>query len=257
MLGSIAGDVIGSIYERRAAPENFPLFSDSSRYTDDTVLTIATAAVLNKHDSPTATDFAESYIQYYQEYPNRGFGSGFKVWASIGDVTPVDSYGNGAAMRVSPVAWAYDGLEDIRVGTLLTAFFTHNNIEAFRGARTVTAATYLARKKKSKSDISKYIRTTYGYTLKETSEELNAQFKFSSCQATVPLAIQAFLKGDDFEGVIREAIAFGGDSDTIAAMAGSIAEAYYGIPDEIVKETRSRLPEEFISVIDEFYEKYI
>lgn len=256
LLGAIAGDVIGSYYE--FCPANtvdFKLFNgDSSYFTDDTVMTVANADWLLTN---------ESLFGIMQDYGNRyraaGYGFMFGEWLTSDNPKPYNSYGNGSAMRVSPVGWAFDTLEEILEKAKESAAITHNHPEGIKGAQSVAACIYLARTGKSKQEIKEYIETTFGYDLSKTCEEIRPTYSFSgSCQGTVPASIIAFLDSTSFEHAIRLAISLGGDADTMGAITGSIAEAYYKeVPEEIKKEVIKRLPEEFINVMENFYEKFV
>ena len=259
MFGVIAGDMIGSPYERKnIATRDFPLFQPASRYTDDTVLTIATAAALLDNPEATAEDFARNYIAYYKRFPKRGFGKGFREWATAGKLRVSDSYGNGCAMRVSPIAWAFDDFNTVQGFVERSVFYTHNHEESYRGAKAIAHSTWMARNGYSKDRIRKAIQNVFKYTLDETPEDLLAKYHFASCQASVPLAIRAFLESDDYEDCIRTAVVFGGDTDTIAAMAGGIAEAFYGrIPYEIQLLCMERMHGGLLQKTLEFRSKFM
>ncbi len=231
MLGAIAGDIIGSVYEfHNVKKEDFPLFSPKSRFTDDTVLTCATAdAIISK------ASYLEKYKEYYRLYPNRGYGGRFKRWAAAKDTEPYNSWGNGSAMRVSPIGFAFDTIEKVLKEAKKSAEVTHNHPEGIKGAQAVAAAIFLARQGKGKDEIKKFIQDSFGYDLNRTLEQMRYHYHFDiSCQGSVPQAITAFLLSSNFEDAIRKAISIGGDSDTIACMVGGIAEAFYGsVPDDI------------------------
>lgn len=196
--------------------------------------------------------------EYALEYPGAGYGGTFKKWM-IGEIDGAyNSWGNGSAMRVSAVGWAFNDLKTVLVEAEKSAVITHNHPEGVKGAQAIAAAVFMARMGKSKDAIKKYITSTFDYDLERKIAEIRPTYDFDvSCQGSVPEAIIAFLEGDDFEGTIRLAISLGGDSDTIAAMAGGIAEAFYGgIPEKIEAETRKLLPENFLRVIHSFYQKY-
>jgi ADP-ribosylglycohydrolase len=254
MIGAIAGDIIGSVYE--ASPiktTDFELFSTYSRFTDDTVLTIATAdALMNR------LDYATVYRQYGRAYPRAGYGGSFINWLMIDDAPPYNSWGNGSAMRVSPVGLAYDSMEDVLNEAEKSAAVTHNHPQGIKGAQAVALSIFMGRKGKSKYEIRRAIAKKFGYNLARTIEEIRPGYFFDvSCQGSVPEAIIAFLQSDDVESAIRLAISLGGDSDTMACMAGAIAHAFYKeLPQHIEKEVRSRLPQNFLNVIDEFLRIY-
>lgn len=250
MIGAIIGDVIGSVYEgdkRRAKEKNFELFSFKSRCTDDTIMSIAVGqALVNTYKESNIEKIQEELVKQLQLfgrlYPNAGYGRKFKEWIFEENPEPYNSFGNGSAMRVSPVFWLYDNLQDINKYAEITASVTHNHEEGIKGACAIASAIYLANEKKSKNDIKEYIEKNFGYNLKSmaqiTEEDINHG---ASCQITVPVAIQAFLEGEDFEDVLRIAIFAGGDADTVACMACSIAEVYYEIPNELLEFAYSKM----------------
>lgn len=232
MLGAICGDVIGSVYEGiNVKHTEFPLFRDDCRYTDDTTLTIAVAdAIMN------GKDFATTIREYGQAHPLAGYGSSFIAWLDDPSAGPYDSWGNGSAMRVSPVAWLFDTPEEVLEWAKKSAEVTHNHPEGIKGAQAIAMSILLARTGNSKEIIKHHIEDKFGYNLNRTIDEIRPTYEFDvSCQGSVPESIIAFLESDNYEDCIRKAISIGGDSDTIAAMAGSIAEAYYNdIPREII-----------------------
>ena len=255
LIGAIAGDIIGSVYEFNPIKSiDFPLFKQYSRFTDDTVMTVANADWLLTN---------ESLLGIMQEYGNNykaaGYGGMFRGWLMSANPQPYNSFGNGSAMRVSPVGWAFDTLEETLEKAKESAEITHNHPEGIKGAQSVAACIYLARTGKSKQEIKEYIETTFGYDLSKTCEEIRPIYSFSgSCQGTVPASIIAFLDSTSFEHAIRLSISLGGDADTMGAITGSIAEAYYQeVPEGIRKEVIKRLPEEFINVMESFYEKFV
>jgi len=230
----------------------FDLFTSRSTYTDDTVMTIATAAKLLD-----GTDYITEYKRWGQRYPNAGYGGMFFHWVLSDEVKPYNSYGNGSAMRVSPVGFAFDGIDEVLAEAQRSAEVTHNHPEGIKGAQATALAILLARRKVSKAEIQREIETRFGYDLHRTPDEIRPTYSFNeTCQATVPEALCCFLTGEDYESVVRLCISLGGDADTLAAIAGPIAEAYYGIPDWIVAEIRQRLPEEFSVVLERFIEAY-
>lgn len=252
LLGAIAGDVIGSFYEYRPVNSvEFNLFNEWSSFTDDTVMTVANADWLLTDDSLLGImqDYGNRYI-------NAGYGGMFYSWLREYDPQPYKSYGNGSAMRVSPVGWAFDTLEETLNVAKQSAEVTHNHLEGIKGAQAVAASVYLARIGKSKQEIKEYVETTFGYNLSRTCDEIRVDYKFDeTCQGSVPESIIAFLESTDYENAIRLAISLGGDADTMAAIAGGIAEAYYKeIPSYITEEVQKRLPREFIDVMQRFYE---
>ena len=255
LIGAIAGDIIGSKYEFMSMKSlNFPLFSEYSQFTDDTIMTVANADWLLTGDSLSGI-----MLGYGNRYPNAGYGGLFCNWLQQDNPQPYNSFGNGSAMRVSPVGWAFDSLEETLEKAKESAEVTHNHPEGIKGAQAVAACIYLARTGKSKQEIKEYIESTFGYDLNRSCEEIRPDYVFSeTCQESVPESIIAFLDSTSFEHAIRLAVSLGGDADTMGAITGSIAEAYYKeIPEEIKKEVLERLPEEFIDVMEKFYEKFV
>lgn len=254
ILGAIAGDVFGSIYEwHNIKTTDFDLFNSECDYTDDTVLTVAIAdSLINKKD------FALTLWEYGNKYPGRGYGGRFQMWLMKDSRKPYGSYGNGSAMRVSPVGFAFDDLETVLKVARQSAEVTHNHPEGIKGAQATAAAIFLARKGASKNDIKDYITTTFKYNLRFTVDEIRPVYYFDeTCQGTVPEAIVAFLESTSFENAIRLAISLGGDSDTLACITGGIAAAYYkSIPPDIVHFVTEKLPDEFIDVLKRFEMMY-
>ena len=250
MLGANAGDIIGSRFEHaRIKSKDFELFNRQSVFTDDTVLTIAVADSL-LHKIP----YQKKLREYFHYYPVAGYGVRFRRWARSPKPTPYGSYGNGSAMRVSPIAWHYSSLPDVHEGALQSAEMTHNHPEGIKGAQAVAAAVYLARNGSSKDEIKSYIEEQFSYDLSSNIKAIRENYGFEvSCQESVPQAIIAFLESVDFEDALRNAVSLGGDSDTLACMAGGIAEAFYGgIPTEIAEETLSRLDERLREIYTQF-----
>ena len=242
MIGAMIGDIIGSVYEFKDNVEdkNFKLFVSYAMTTDDSIMTLAVGqALVNTYGEKDIVKIQEELVKQLQkfgrEYPYGGYGLRFKKWLKEDNPQPYDSYGNGSGMRVSSVAWLYDNLEDVNKYAKITASVSHNHPEGIKGACAIASAIYLARKKKTKEEIKKYIEDTFGYSFEPTSEVRKWHTFDETCQVTVPIAIQAFLEGKDFEDVLRTAIYAGGDSDTIACMACSIAETYYEIPDKFIE----------------------
>lgn len=266
MLGAIAGDIIGSIYEfNNIKTKDFPLFDHRCHFTDDTVLTLAVAEViLNADEFPDQTKYIDQsqYIQqfksYYSEYPYVGYGDYFIEWASSNHIEPYNSWGNGSAMRVSPVASAFDSLDIILEEAKHSAEVTHNHPEGIKGAQATAASIFLARIGYDKGSIKSYIQENFGYNLDQTLDEIRPTYKFDvSCQGSVPQAIIAFLESTDFEDAIRNAISIGGDSDTIACITGGIAEPFYGgVPEEIAEWVFTKLDDHLWTVIEEFMSEY-
>jgi len=250
LLGAVAGDVIGSVYEfLRIKTKDFDLFSPETRFTDDSVLTIASAyAILHGEDYDTV------YRYFGRRYPNADYGGSFNKWLWDKYPEPYNSWGNGAAMRVSPVGFAYNTMGEVLEGAIGSAQVTHNHPEGLRGAQTTAVAIFLARNGESKSEIKKEIETRFGYDLSIPLDKIRPDYEFDvSCQGTVPPAMIAFLESNDYEDAVRNAISLGGDADTLACICGSIAYAFYGhIPEDIVSEVIKRLPDEFLDVICQF-----
>jgi ADP-ribosylglycohydrolase len=254
MIGAIAGDIIGSVYEaHNIRTTDFPLFREDSHFTDDTVLTVALADSI-LHD--------ESYVSklktYYRNYPFVGYGLSFRNWAASPTSKPYNSWGNGSAMRVSPVGFAYDTLDLVLNEAKKSAEVTHNHPEGIKGAQATAAAIYMARSGMTKSQIRLFIENTFGYDLSESVDSIREHYTFDvSCQGSVPQAITAFLESDDYEDALRKAISIGGDSDTIACIAGGIGQAFYnGVPDPIEAQAKGILDERLKAIVAEFSEKY-
>ena len=260
MYGAILGDIIGSPYEFDCGDKskNFPLFSKNSTYTDDTVMTIAVAdAFLDAQSQADETWIRNRLIrsmQYFgKTFPHAGYGSMFRHWLRSRDPQPYGSYGNGSAMRVSAVAWLYDDLEQVRRMARLSAEVTHNHPEGIKGAEATASIIFLARTGSTKAEIKAYVEKNFGYDLSRSCDEIRPGYRHvESCQETVPEAITAFLEGQAFEDVIRTAVSLGGDCDTLTAIAGSMAEGFYGVPQELKLQCRSRLPRPLLEVLDRF-----
>jgi len=254
MLGAIAGDIIGSVYEGRPIrTKDFPLFSEYSTFTDDTVLTVAVAdAILNQRE------YGANIKSYGRRYPHAGYGGSFYRWLLTDESRPYDSWGNGSAMRVSPVGFAFESMEEVLREAEKSAAVTHNHPEGIRGAQAVALGVYLARTGHSKEDIRGEITTRLEYDLNRTVDDIRPGYRFDiSCQGSVPESIIAFLDSVGVVDAIRNAISLGGDSDTMACIAGGIAEAFYGgVPEEMVAEVRRRLPKDLIQVVEAFQERY-
>ena len=254
MLGAIAGDIIGSIYEGNPLKtSDFPLFSPHCRFTDDTVLTVATAEALLK-----GLDYATVYRAYGRRYPNAGYGGTFIHWIFDDQAGPYHSWGNGSAMRVSPVGWAGDTIAAVLAEAERSAAVTHNHPEGIKGAQATALAVYLARTGHDKAILKQEIEQRFGYNLSRSLAAIRPGYRFDvSCQGSVPEAIIAFLEAADVEEAIRLAISLGGDSDTLACIAGSIAEAYFGpLPTPLATEVSQRLPAELLTVVETFTAKY-
>ncbi|MDX1945833.1 MAG: ADP-ribosylglycohydrolase family protein [Pirellulaceae bacterium] len=251
MMGAIAGDIIGSIHEGTGTKtKHFPLFAADSRFTDDTVLTVAVAEKMT-----SGGDYVELFHDYYHGYPAAGFGDDFANWAERFRRKPYKSWGNGSAMRVSPVGLALGNIEAVREEARASARVTHSHPEGIRGAEAVASAVFLAWSGDSdQEDIRQYLEQEFGYYLGDSLDDIRDDYEFDiSCQGSVPQSIVAFLESEDYEDAIRNAISLGGDADTMAAIAGGIAEAYYGgVPDEIREPCLALLDERLRQVIVEF-----
>lgn len=254
ILGAIIGDIIGSVFEwHNVKTTDFELFCERTEFTDDSVLTIATMdSILN------GIDYTTAYQTYSKKFPNRGYGGFFRSWIHSGNPKPYNSYGNGSAMRVSPVGWAYDTLDEVLIQARRSAEVTHNHPEGIKGAQVTAAAVFLARNGSTKADIQNYIQETFEYDLERRIDDIRPVYRFNeTCQETVPEAIIAFLESEDYESAIRLAVSIGGDSDTVACITGGIAEAYYKeIPEWIVDKALRLLPADLIKLIEEFSMKY-
>ena len=255
MLGAIIGDIVGSIYEwDNIKTKEFPLFKETCFFTDDTVMTIAIAEGLMNGGSEE--NFIEAMKKYGRLYPDAGYGGNFNYWIFSDSISPYNSFGNGSAMRVSPVAWFFDNIEDVEKYAEISSSVTHNHLEGIKGAQATAACIFLARSGKSKDEIKSYIESKYGYNLNRSLNEVRESYYFNeTCQETVPEAIIAFLESENFEDAIRNAISLGGDSDTLAAICGSIAEGAYGIPEEIRTIALSKLDNTLLDVYTEFMKK--
>lgn len=253
MFGAILGDIVGSPYEfdwNNIKTKDFPLFSPKSCFTDDSVMSLAVAQALL--DAPDLTDedaVKEELVNWMRElgrnYPDAGYGGRFAQWLEEDDPRPYHSYGNGAAMRVAAAAWVANSMEETRRLARWSAEVTHDHPEGIRGAEATAAAIYLGRTGHTKAEIRDYVVGEFGYDLSRTCDEIRPTYHHvESCQQTVPEAITAFLEGESFEDVLRTAVSLGGDSDTLAAIAGSIAEGYYGLGAEWKKWAVGQLPQQ-------------
>lgn len=261
MIGAIIGDVVGSIYEfDNHKSKEFPLFKKESTFTDDTVMTVAVADfILCDHGNPGQPRYISYLHKWFKKYPNESYGIKFSQWIKqfdkihYNDFKPYNSFGNGAAMRISPIG---DTMANEKNVEFITAV-SHNHPEGIKGAQAVASLIEISRKEKNKEKLCKYIESKFGYDLSLTVDELRGTYEYNeTCQRTVPEAIICFLESSNFEDAIRNAISIGGDSDTLAAITGSIAEAYYQeIPEWIIKETVERLPNDILLVLKAFYDE--
>ena len=262
MLGAIIGVIVGSIYEfDNIKTKDFELFDRECFFTDDTVMSIAVAEVLldtqpDDRENAIKNKLTASMKKLGREYPYAGYGGHFAGWLRTDDTQPYNSYGNGSAMRVSAAGWLYDDMFTTRYMARLTSAVTHNHPEGIKGAEATAAAIFLARNGASKQDIREYIEKEFSYDLNFTCDEIRSTYYFNeTCMNTVPQAIVAFLDGESFEDVIRTGVSIGGDTDTLCAIAGSVAEAYYGIPEDIGETAKSFLTEDLLEVVEKFYNK--
>lgn len=257
MYGAIIGDIIGSIYEfHNVRHKDISIDHPGMHFTDDTVLTIATMDAILHPD----IGYAKMYKQYFRDHVDRycGFGGRFYQWGLSDSLEPYDSFGNGSAMRVSPVAWIYKTAEEVLSEAKRSAEVTHNHPEGVKGAQAIALAIYLARKGVVKEIIGTTITESFGYSLSSSIEELQKTNIFDeTCQGSVPDALICFMNSTDFEDCIRTSISIGGDSDTIACMAGSIAEAYYGLDKKWIKFADDHLNNYLRNVVKAFYAKYL
>jgi ADP-ribosylglycohydrolase len=254
MIGAIAGDVIGSVHEYIGTKSTeFDLFVPGSRFTDDTVLAVAVADCLLH-----GLDYVDAFHQYFFDYPNAGYGFRFFHWASAGSREPYNSYGNGSAMRVPAVAYAFDDLEAVLAEAARSAAVTHNHPEGLKGAQATAAAVFLARRGATKNQLKDSVQQMFGYRLTDRLDAIRHTYEFDeTCQGTVPAALIAFLESSDFEDAIRRAISLGGDADTLACITGAVAEAHYGgVPPHIATRTMAALDARLRAVVMEFAERY-
>lgn len=249
MRGAIVGDIVGSRFENDPHKNmDFELFSADCRFTDDTVLTLAVADALM-----TGTSYNVVIRQYYRRYPDAGYGRSFRIWGNSPESRPYGSFGNGSAMRVSAVAWLRNDLAAVLDEARRSAEVTHNHSEGIKGAQSVAAAILLARHGKSKADIRCYLEQKFKYDLSRSLAAIRPGYSFDvTCQGSVPEAIICFLEADSCEQAIRNAVSLGGDADTQAAIAGSIAEAFFGLPDELWQQASGYLDDFQCSVVDKF-----
>lgn len=255
MIGALAGDIIGSIYEAHPIKsKNFPLFSPGCRFTDDSVLTVAVAGAIL-----TGRSYAASVRELGNRFPGAGYGGSFMRWLRSPDPQPYGSWGNGAAMRVSPVGFAFAGEEEVLAQAKMSAEISHNHPEGIKGAQATALTVFLARTGRSKDIIRGQIARQFGYDLNRRVEEIRPDYGFDiSCQGTVPEAIIAFLDSESYEDAIRNAVSLGGDSDTLACITGGIAEAYYGpVAPHIHQQVKACLAPELWVITKDFCRNYM
>lgn len=259
MIGAIIGDIVGSRFEHHnIKTKEFEFFHRRCRFTDDTVMTVAIAKAIleSRVDYSDLADNTIKYMQYYgKKYPEAGYGGRFFDWIFEYNPQPYNSWGNGSAMRVSPCGFAAKSLEEAEALAEITAAVTHNHPQGIKGAKAAAAAIFLAKSGKTKDEIKSYIENNY-YRMDFTIDEIRDEYEFDvSCQGSVPQALEAFFESVSFEDAIRNAISIGGDSDTIAAIAGGVAEAYYGIPEDDRAYASDYLDEDLSEVVEEFYNR--
>jgi ADP-ribosylglycohydrolase len=254
MLGAIAGDVIGSVYEWQSVKTtDFPLFSPGSRFTDDSVLTVAVADALL-----SGRDYADCLRDWGCRFPRAGYGQSFHRWLQTPCAGPYNSWGNGSAMRVSPVGWAFDDIDQVLAEARRSAAVTHDHPEGIKGAQAVALAILLARKGEDQATIKKEVGARFGYDLDRRLEDIRPDYHFDvSCQGSVPEAIIAFLEAHDFESAVRNAVSLGGDADTQGCIAGAIAAAHYrGVPEWIRHTVTTRLDKSMVAVLNDFEQQF-
>jgi ADP-ribosylglycohydrolase len=254
MLGAIIGDIIGSVHEGiDTKTKDFPLFVPRSIFTDDSVLTVAVADWIL-----TGQDLTDLLQAYYRIYPGRGYGGMFHQWALEKRRTPYNSFGNGSAMRVSPIGFAFDTIEDVLLWAERSSAVTHNHPEGIRGAQATAAAVYYARRVRDRDQIRRLLESLFGYNLSTTLDQIRPAYCFDeTCQGTVPQALIAFLESTSYEDAIRNAISLGGDADTLACITGGVAEAFYGgIPQDLASSAKQVLNPSLIDVIRRFRSRF-
>jgi ADP-ribosylglycohydrolase len=255
VIGAIAGDIAGSVHEFHPLKDagDFELFPERARFTDDSVMTLAVArAILDAREAGVREpEYGPRMHEFGRRYPNRGYGGMFRRWLQSDDPQPYNSFGNGSAMRVSPVGFAFDDEAEVLEQARLSAIPSHDHPEGIKGAQAVALAVFLARQRASKDEIRARIEREFGYDLQRTVADIAPTYSFDvTCQGSVPEAIIAFLDASSFEEAIRNAISLGGDADTQACIAGGIAEAWWGVPVEIEREVRSRLTDDLLAVVE-------
>lgn len=253
MIGALAGDIIGSIYEHHPIKSlDFPLFSPYSKFTDDTVMSLAVARALLENG-----DYGREMKLLGRAYPNAGYGGNFIHWLFEDEIKPYQSWGNGSAMRVSPIGYYFGTEEEVLREAGASASVSHDHPEGIKGAQSVALAILLARQGASKEEIRDRIQADFNYDLNRNVDDIRPVYHFDvSCQGSVPEAIIAFLDSSDYESAVRLAVSLGGDADTLACIAGGIAGAFYGgVPEPIQREVRGRLTADLLEILDEFEKK--
>jgi ADP-ribosylglycohydrolase len=255
MLGAIAGDVIGSVHEFTATKStDFALFVPMSRFTDDTVLAVAVAdCIMN------GRDYVDAYHEYANAYPKAGYGAQFRQWFGSGSRLPYNSFGNGSAMRVPAVGFAFDTLDEVLQHAKRSAEVTHNHPEGIKGAQATAAAIFMARQRMSKQDIKTALEQMFAYDLGRRLDDMRPGYTFDeSCQGTVPQALVAFFESSDYEDAVRKSVSLGGDADTLACITGAVAEAHYrGVPAHIAEATMALLDDRLRQVVTDFRARYV
>lgn len=262
MYGAILGDIIGSRFEfdRGGKTKEFDLFTEESCWTDDTAMTVAVADALLKEGPDATVEKIEGHVRHSlrkwaRKYPDAGYGGRFYHWLHTRGAGPYNSYGNGSAMRVSAAGWLYDSLERTREVARATAAVTHNHPEGIKGAECTAAVIYMGRTGSAKDEIREYVSREFGYDLSESLDELRERHEHvESCQDSMPKALVSFFEGESFEDVVRNAVSLGGDTDTLGAIAGAMAEGFYGIPIYLEIECQDRIPEDMRKVLERFTE---
>ena len=254
MLGALVGDIVGSVYEfHNVKYTDFELFTPWTNFTDDSVMTLAVAKWLMEDESRSMQGLAYYMQELGKKYPNAGYGGNFSAWLYQDHPQPYNSWGNGSGMRVSPVGLYAKTLDEALALAAVTAAVTHNHPEGVKGAQAIAASMFLCREGRSKEEIRDYVERVFDYDLHRRIEDIRPSYSFDvSCQGSVPEAIIAFLEGNDFEEVIRLAVSIGGDSDTIACMAGAIAACLYPIPDWMAEKCDVVLTDELRQIKDQF-----
>ena len=260
MYGAILGDIVGCPFEfdQGSKSKDFPMFNHISRFTDDSVMTVAVAEALLDAGKNADTDTIRKAVtasmqKWGRAYPHAGYGSSFRWWLHSNNPKPYESYGNGSAMRVSAAGWMYDTLEKTRQVAAATADVTHNHPEGIKGAEAVASVIFLARNHHSKEEIKAYVTQEFGYDLNRTTAQIRPIYEFDvTCQGTVPEAIISFMEGTSFEDVLRTAVSLGGDCDTLTSIACAMAEAFYGMPENLREEVRNRIRPDMLAVVDRF-----
>ncbi len=259
MIGAIIGDIAGSIYEfNNIKTTDFPIISEDCFFTDDTVMTVAVAEALIKggrNEEKTEKEMIKAMRKYGKIYPDAGYGLRFCQWLSSSDPKPYNSFGNGSAMRVSPVAWYFHSLEKVEKFAEISAKVTHDHPEGIKGAKATAAAIFMARNGRTKDYIKRYLELKYKYDFSKSLDEIRPAYKFDeTCQGTVPVALQVAFESESFEDTLRNAISMGGDSDTLAAIACSVAEGFYPIPAEIKERALAKLDKKLLSMLKKWEE---